>query len=467
MSTTTIDTAIAVAGGSGGNAEVGPLEQKHMQYANYRAVAQDETVTRTHWHIALANGLGWGFDGMDGVIFGLVAPLVMKEFSLSIPDLRTGAQIWLFVGLGGLYFWPWLADRIGRRTLLAVNIAVFSMMMPIVALAPTFVVFVIARCLVSFALNGEWSLGSILVAETWPARLRGRIISATRSTWCLGASLAGLLTGFIAPIYGWRVAVMVPVAIALLAIYVRSTCPESPFWVRSQDRKRRITETLRRGGTISAEDRTWYTKADRIGFLEVFSWETMPATAVATFVATAASCIYGTVGGWMPLYLNTEKHWSTFEYSMFYLAWGIVGFFGLCIAGWIADKIGRRLAFVVMLVEGAVFMTVWVYSNSHFMLWTTGLLWSFGFLGFWGPSTTLTAEVFPTRIRGVANGVVWTIAYVVGYILFPFVTVGIQQYYGSFDKAFLLVPVLMLAMAVGVWLWVPEHSGKDLNEIAT
>src|ERR1700753_893536 len=50
--------------------DVGPLEQKHLQYANYRAVAGGTAISKTHWHIALANGLGWGFDGMGGVIFG-------------------------------------------------------------------------------------------------------------------------------------------------------------------------------------------------------------------------------------------------------------------------------------------------------------------------------------------------------------------------------------------------------------
>lgn len=39
-------------------------------------------------------------------------------------------------------------------------------------------------------------------------------------------------------------AVMVPGVIALLAIYVRATCPESPYWVRSQDRMRRIVDML-------------------------------------------------------------------------------------------------------------------------------------------------------------------------------------------------------------------------------
>jgi MFS family permease len=454
------DTAVDLRG-----AELGPLEQKHLRYANYRAVAGGREITKTHWHIALANGLGWGFDGMDGVMFALVSPLIIKEFALDVPTYRSGLQIALLVGIAGLYFWPWLADHYGRRSLLAINIALFSLLMPVVALSPTFAVFVAGRSVVGFALSGEWSLGSMLVAETWPARLRGRVISINRATWCFGAALAGAITGIAAASWGWRVAVMVPGVIALLAIYVRATCPESPYWVRAQDRKRRIAETLTAGGRLSEDDREWYSKVGRVGVRQVFMPDVLPATLVAVFVACSSCCIFGTVGGWMPYYLSTEKHWSTQEYSAFYVCWGIVGFFGLWLAGWLADRIGRRVAFIAMLIQGAVFITLWVYTDNHILLWVFGLAWSFGFLGFWGPSTTLTAEVFPTRIRGAANGVVWAIAYFVGFVLWPFVTVALQQSTGSFALAFLCIPVFMIAMATGVWLSVPEHGGKELNAI--
>src|ERR1700760_409178 len=276
--------------------DIGPLEQKHLLNANYRAVTDGTEVSKTHWHIAAANALGWGFDGMDRVIFALVAPMVIKEFSLTVPEYRSGLQIALFVGIAGLYFWPWLSDRFGRRTLLAVNIALFSLLMPVAALSPTFTIFVIARSLLGFALNGEWSLGSMLVAETWPARLRGRVISMTRSAWCLGASLAGGITGIVAANYGWRVAVMVPGVIALLAIYVRARCPESPYWVRAQDRKRRIAETLARGGAVSEHGSAWFSKAKSVGIRQVFLPDVLPATLVALFVACCSTCIYGTVG---------------------------------------------------------------------------------------------------------------------------------------------------------------------------
>jgi len=455
-----------VTGVDPGGFPMGPLEELHSQRENFRNAAQDEVVTRTHWHIAIANGLGWGFDGMDGVIFALAVPLFMKDFGVGIVDVRSGGQIALLASVVGIYFWPWLADIMGRRTLLAVNIAMFSFFMPVAAWAPTWTTFIIARLFLNFALSGEWALGSMLVAETWPARLRGRVLSINRGTWCLGASLAGAISAYVIAVYGWRWGMTVPVAISLLAIYVRGTCPESPYWVRTQDRKRRIKATLAQGRSLNAEDAAWNKKAAKFSYVQLFGPDMWRATLVATFVACCSTCIFGTVGSWMPLYLASERGWSTAEYSTFYIAWGIVGSLGLITSGILADMIGRRPAFVIMLIEGAIFMTLWVYTQDHTMLWVYGLLWSIGFLGFWGPSNTLTAEIFPTRIRGSGNGFCWSVAWVVGFILWPFATVAMQQATGSFAAAFLAIPIFMIGMAIGVWMIVPEHAGKELNEIS-
>src|SRR5271163_4517015 len=226
----------------------GSLEERYRESAAFRAASDQTRVTPTHIHIAIANGLGWGFDGMDGVIFALASPLIIKDFALSIPDYRSGMQIALLVGIFGMFVWPWLADRYGRRTLLALNIALFSLMMPVLAICTTWAAFVAVRCVVNFALNGEWSLGSMLVAETWPARLRGRVLGINRGTWCFGAALAGAIATWIFTGYGWRVAFVIPAVVALIAIYVRAKCPESPYWVRTQDRKRRIKATRDAGG---------------------------------------------------------------------------------------------------------------------------------------------------------------------------------------------------------------------------
>src|SRR6266571_4587966 len=49
--------------------------------------------------------------------------------------------------------------------------------------------------------------------------------------------------------------------------------------------------------------------------------------------------------------------------------------------GWLADRIGRRVGFIAMLIEGAIFITLWVYTDNRILLWVFGLAWSFGFLG--------------------------------------------------------------------------------------
>ena len=92
----------AVAAG----ASAGPLEMRYLQSRIYRNAADTSRLTSTHWHIAWANGLGWGFDGMDGAILALVAPLLMKEFAIDLGTYRSGVQIALLVSIAGLYLWP-------------------------------------------------------------------------------------------------------------------------------------------------------------------------------------------------------------------------------------------------------------------------------------------------------------------------------------------------------------------------
>lgn len=445
---------------------VGPLERRHLRSRIYRNAANSTRLTSTHWHIAWANGLGWGFDGMDGAILALVAPLVMKEFALDLGAYRSGVQIATLVGIAGLYLWPWLADRFGRRNVLATNIAVFSLAMPLVALAPAWAGFVAAYSIVRFALSGEWAVGSMLVVETWPARLRGLVVSVDRSAWSLGAALAGALTTFVVTAWGWRSAFVVPAVIASLAIYVRLMCPESPYWVRTQDRKQRIQDRMTAGFALDEDDQQWIAKTDKPGIRQLFLPDLLRNTVMATLVASLAVVSYSTVGLWMPLFLSQQHGWSTAEYGSFYIWWALFGTTGFWVGGWMIDRFGRRIGFAILLIEAAVFMTIWIFVESKLALWVLGMAWNWGFVGVWGPVTTYTAEMYPTRIRGVGNGFSWSVAVFIGAVLWPFVSVYLRQTTGSFAAAFLLIPVILLMMTAIIWLYSPEHARKELDAIS-
>jgi MFS family permease len=462
----TEDTAFAVSLAHASDVGIGPLEARHLRSRLFRNAASTSRVTSTHWHIAWANGLGWGFDGMDGAILALVAPLLMKEFAIDLGTYRSGVQIALLVSIVGLYLWPWLADKFGRRNILALNIAVFSLTMPLVALAPGWVSFIAAYSIVRFALNGEWAVGSMLVAETWPARLRGLILSVDRSAWGVGAALAGVLVTFIVTLWGWRVAYVLPAIVALLAVYVRLLCPESPYWVRTQDRKQRIRQRQGRGFAIDENDRQWIAKTEQPGWRQLFLPDLRRNTVMATLVASLALVSYSTVGMWMPLFLSQQHGWSTAEYGSFYIWWALFATTGFWAGGWMIDRFGRRLGFAILLIEAAVFMTIWIFAESKIALWVLGMAWSWGFIGVWGPVTAYTAEMYPTRIRGVGNGFSWAVAFLVGAVLWPFVSVYLRETTGSFVAAFLLIPVILLTLAAIIWFYSPEHARKDLDAIS-
>jgi MFS family permease len=456
----------ATASASVATSLVGPLEERHLRSRIFRNAADTTRLTSTHWHIAWANGLGWGFDGMDGAILALVAPMLMKEFAIDLRTYRSGVQIALFVSIVGLYLWPWLADKFGRRNVLALNIAVFSLAMPLVALSPGWGSFVLIYSIVRFALNGEWAVGSMLVAETWPARLRGLVLSVDRSAWGVGAALAGVLVTFVVTEWGWRAAYLLPVTVALLAVYVRLLCPESPYWVRTQDRKQRIHERRSAGFALDEGDRQWITKTEQPGWRQLFLPDLRRNTVMATLVASLALVSYSTVGLWMPLFLAQQHGWSTAEYGSFYIWWALFATTGFWAGGWMIDRLGRRVGFAVLLIEAAVFMTIWIFAHDKIALWVLGMAWSWGFIGVWGPVTAYTAEMYPTRIRGVGNGFSWAVAFVIGAVLWPFVSVYLRETTGSFVAAFLLIPVILLVMTAIIWFYSPEHARKELDAIS-
>lgn len=130
------------------------------------------------------------------------------------------------------------------------------------------------------------------------------------------------------------------------------------------------------------------------------------------------------------------------------------------------DRFGRRIGFAILLVEAAIFMTFWIFAHDKVALWLLGMAWSWGFIGVWGPVTAYTAEMYPTRIRGVGNGFSWAVAVVLGAVLWPFVSVYLRETTGSFVAAFLLIPVILLVMAAIIWCYSPEHARKELDAIS-
>jgi len=241
---------------------------------------------------------------MDGVIFGTDLAsggqgirAHHSRISFGRADrivLRNSRALFLAVAIG--------PARPAARCL-PVNIAMFSLLMPVVALSPTFATF--RDCAIDGRLRTQRRYGRsdrCWSPKTWPARLRGRVNQRVRARAGVSARRwrAGLRDS--AADFGWRVAVMVPGVIALLAIYVRATCPESPYWVaRAGSQAAHLGDIVARGGSVSDEDRAWFGKAK--------NGRHPPGVLARRAAGHAGGAVRGVlqhlhfrhVGGWMPL----------------------------------------------------------------------------------------------------------------------------------------------------------------------
>ena len=142
-------------------------------------VANLGEISAEQWKSGLAAWLGWLFDGLDMHLFTMVAaPVVATMLQCATSDPKVVSRgSWIaaafLVGwaLGGGFF-GWLGDRLGRSRTLGLTILTYAAFTGLSFFATAWWHLLIFRFLAALGIGGEWAVGSALLAETWPARLR-------------------------------------------------------------------------------------------------------------------------------------------------------------------------------------------------------------------------------------------------------------------------------------------------------
>ena len=135
-----------------------------------------------------------------------------------------------------IFFWGWMADRIGRRKAFIGTALNFSVATGIMALTPDkdWVFLTVFRFFVGFGVSGLFAVDTTLVQEYVPASKRGWVGGLVTSCLPLGLTMGALLGRFLAPYIGWRGLFAVGLLPALLTLLIRAWVPESPRWLLQQ-----------------------------------------------------------------------------------------------------------------------------------------------------------------------------------------------------------------------------------------
>src|SRR5438132_9967530 len=126
-------------------------------------------VDRRAWRALFAAQAGWMLDAMDFLLFTFAIVSIQQEFALSTATMGSLTTVALIAAAAGGIAFGRIADAIGRVRALTLSILLYSFATAGLATATALWQLVVWRTLVGFGMGGEWSAGSVLVAEWWPA----------------------------------------------------------------------------------------------------------------------------------------------------------------------------------------------------------------------------------------------------------------------------------------------------------
>jgi MFS family permease len=388
---------------------------------------------------------GFVLDSYDVLLYVFVVQTLRAEFHWSAATAGMVSSATLITSaLGGIGA-GFLSDRIGRRRALILTILVYSIGSGGSALATGLATLIFWRSIVGFGLGGEWAAGAVLVAESWPSRHRAKAIALMQSGWALGYMLAAASTAFILPRFGWRVLFLTGLLPALITIWIQRKVKEPPLW----------------------EERPAASP-----WLDLFRRPLARRTFLTTALATCMLFAYWGLNTWLPGFLSAPRSQGGAGLNILQTsAWIFIMQFGTFLGyasfGWLADWWGRRPAFLVYVIIAAVLTPiygltpVWAGSSSEFWLLALGPLVGFFGTGFFSLFGTMISELYPTSIRGSAQGFVYNTGRAAS-ALAPFAIGAIADRHGlgyglALNSAFFLVGSALI-------FTLPETRGTDLAE---
>src|SRR5271154_421529 len=169
-------------------------------------------------------------DSMDVMLYALVLGQVQREMHLSAALSGAMVSATLIAAAAGGVGFGLFADRFGRVRALIWSVLVYSIGTALCGFTQTATQLMLCRVLLGLGMGGEWASGAALVAETWPARHRGKALALVQSSWAIGYALGAAVVALVMPHFGWRAVFFVGIIPALITLWLRRRIREPEVW---------------------------------------------------------------------------------------------------------------------------------------------------------------------------------------------------------------------------------------------
>ena len=407
------------------------------------------TVTREQWRVLLAAKLGWMLDAMDFMLYTMAVGQLRAYFQFGDDTAgMLGTVTLVMSGVGGTIF-GYVADRFGRTRALMATILIFSAASLGAATSQSVLQLLFWRAVLGIGMGGEWASGAVLVSETWPAHLRNKAISIMQSGWALGYMLASISAAIIlgAPSLGaeaWRWLFVLGVAPAFLTLWIRRYVKEPTTWTAKP-------------------------KTDRNPYAVIFGPGLLRRSLLIIALGSAVQFANWGLFFWLPTFLARPVDQGG-------AGMGIVGslpwiipvqlgaYLGYLTFGFIADRIGRRQAFVLYTVAAAVLVPIYgQMARSPMVLLALGPLIGYFGYGYFSMFGGFVAELFPASVRATGQGTTYNIGRMAGAVA-PFTIGVIATQPGVGIGLALSITSAFFLLAAALVFTLPDRSGQALDD---
>ena len=449
---------------------------------------------RFHTLVIVALGITWVLDGLEVTLAGsLVGALRKAPMSFSELEIGLAASSYLVGAVLGALGFGWLTDRIGRKKLFFITLALYLAATAATGLSWDIWSFCVFRFLTGAGIGGEYTAINSTIQELVPARIRGWTDLVINGSFWIGAALGSFLSiavltpEWIDPVYGWRLAFFVGGGIGLVILLLRTWIPESPRWLATHgylaeaDRvvagiEKRFTDE---GVTLPPVDGTKRYK------IRTRDHTPLSQVAEAMFVTSRTKTFVG-----LALMIGQAFFYNAlfFTYALvlerFYgvpgdlvgwylLPFALGSFLGPLLLGRLFDTVGRRpmIAFTYGISAVLLAITGYLFKLEVFgpVGQTAAWMVVFFFASAAASSAYLTvAETFPLEIRALAIAAFYAIGTGVGGVSGPLLFGSLVET-GSRDWVLVgygIGAVLMAVASVVGAIWGTAAEGKSLEDVS-
>ena len=388
-------------------------------------------------HTVAAAYLGWTMDAYDFFLMVFTFKYIAADFHTTIPHVALAVTLTLACRPIGAFIFGRLADRFGRRPILMVDIALYSILSFGIAFTQTLTQFLVLAAFFGVAMGGVWGIGASLAMETIPTRARGFVSGLLQSGYPMGYLLASVIYGLFYSQIGWRGMFMVGIVPAMILVfYISRKVEESPHFDSAHAKSVSTFAVLRD-----------HWKVALFAVLLMTSYN---------FFAHGTQDLY-------PTFLQKQHGYAPGLVSTIAVIYNIGAIVGGLSFGYLSQSFGRRRTAIVAALLSIPVIFLWSYSTTAVMLAVGAFLMQVCVQGAWGVVPAHLNELSPASARGTFPGTV----YQLGNFIASFNAVmqaGIAEKNGGNYSFALAAVALGAALAIALLMkFGPEAHNVDMG----